>query len=98
MTKHIWKQIIKNKALDLPDYREMVTNHRCNEIKENAYKHIEAELKTLISESSEKENANLKDQVENVLKKAIDRYTLNTRYYDKVIQEIHKVLLEKELS
>ena len=37
LIKGLWKEIKEDKELDVPNYREILANHRCNEIKEKAY-------------------------------------------------------------
>ena len=42
-----WESIRSQKELNLPDQRAMVANFRCNEIKEEAIKHIATDIDTL---------------------------------------------------
>ena len=76
----------------------MVANHRCNEIKEDAYKHVEDKLKTL-AQSSEKEiKDDFRDQVDSILSEATTQYTLNADGYKKEIQDNYKLDLEKNIQ
>ena len=64
----------------------MVANHRCNEIKEDAYKHVEDKLKTL-AQSSEKEiTDDFRDQVDSILFQATTHYTRFAGAYKQRIQ------------
>ena len=72
----------------------MVANHRCNEIKEDAYKHVEGKLKTL-AQSSEKEiTDDFRDQVDSILSEATTQYTSNAGSYKKQIQDKFKLDLK----
>ena len=76
----------------------MVANHRCNEIKEDAYKHVEGKLKTL-AQSSEKEiTDDFRDQVDSILSEATTQYTSNANSYKKEIQDNFKIDLEKNIQ
>jgi carboxypeptidase C (cathepsin A) len=96
--KKTWKIIRTNKDLNLPNERDMVANHRCNEIKEDAYKHVEGKLKTL-AQSSEKEiTDDFRDQVDSILSEATNEYTSNAGSYKKEIQEKYKSELETKIK
>ena len=71
-----------------------MANHRCNEIKEDAYKHVEDKLKTL-AQSSEKEiKDDFRDQVDSILSEATTQYTSNAESYKKQIQDKFKLDLK----
>ena len=48
----------------------MVANHRCNEIKEDAYKHVEGKWKILAEKSANELTDDFRDQVDSILSEA----------------------------
>ena len=63
----------------------MVANYRCNEIKEDAYKHVEGKWKTLAQNSANELTDDFRDQVDSILSEASIEYTSNAGSYKKEI-------------
>ena len=76
----------------------MVANHRCNEIKEDAYKHVEGKWKILAEKSANELTDDFRDQVDSILSEAANEYTSNAGSYKKDIQDKYKLDLETKIK
>ena len=92
-----WKLIVTEDYLNLPNQQDLIADLRCKRVKEEAYRHVESELQTLISQSAEVIN-NFKDQVGTILSKATTFYTSRAALYNPEKQDFYKIELETTIK
>ena len=63
-----------------------MADYRCKKIKEEAYRLVEETLQTLVSQSSENEIPDFRDQVDSILFQATALYTRFAGEYKQMIQ------------
>ena len=63
-----------------------MADYRCKKIKEEAYRLVEETLQTLVSQSSENEIPDFRDQVDSILFQATAHYTRFAGAYKQMIQ------------
>ena len=89
----IWKDILNDKDLDIPNQREMLANYRCTEIKNKILLAHDKEIKDLIKLSNEKDIENIKDKFIEIKNKICTEYEKQGSNYDeKVYKNIYKIL------
>ena len=92
-----WKLIVTEDYLNLPNQQDLIADLRCKRVKEEAYRHVENELQTLVSQSAEVIN-NFKDQVGTILSKATTFYTSRAALYNPEKQDFYKIELETTIK
>ncbi|KAF7729334.1 Dynamin-like GTPase that mediates homotypic ER fusion [Apophysomyces ossiformis] len=91
----IWDQIRKNKALDLPTQQELLAQHRCNELLNEALEHFNALAVGLKASILEKEQIvpDLGEQMQRLRSEAAAMFDRNaSRYLGNVYQKMKEEL------
>lgn len=91
--EQVWDTIIKEKDLNIPSQKEMLANYRCNEIKEEALRLIDPDLKTLMQVSKEKRITNFKSQCKAIFDNALKHYDATAvNYMERIYEEVRIIL------
>ncbi|AFZ81382.1 root hair defective 3 GTP-binding protein, RHD3 domain-containing protein [Theileria equi strain WA] len=82
---NLWKTIMEQDHLDIPSQKEMLSNYRCNEIKNVAIEAVSYEIAQLLSQSQKEVIPDFRISATDVILKAIDTYLLQASRYEKKI-------------
>ena len=83
----MWEKIRSQKELNLPDQRVLVAILRCNELKEEAFKHVYHQLDDLKSRCESHRVENFSDSCLIIIREALFTYDEEAKHYDKAVYE-----------
>lgn len=91
----IWGDIINEKELNIPSQKEMLSNYRCNEIKDTILLNCEEEIRNIISVSANKLIDDFKETCTKIYNKALQEYDkLASNYVEKIYQNVKLQIIE----
>ena len=89
----IWNDIVNEKELNIPSQKEMLSNYRCNEIKDSILKENETSIRDVISLSAKQYVDNFKDLCLEIYEKIMKEFDKTaSNYVEKIYLNVRKQL------
>lgn len=86
--QQIWTAIVDNKDINIPNQKVMVSSYRCGELKNEALRQSIEGFRDLRTSLKADASVNLREEYEEILKRSMAFFSLNSAFYDpKIIED-----------
>ena len=96
----IWEAVRTNKDVNIPNQKIIVSNYRCNEVRNETMQIVKRDIVLLKQELEKNSLVNIKERYERILCSSLKSYKASTVNYDEIIvqntcSELHRAIVDE---